>query len=108
MARTSNDELGRRRFQLGKEQAVEEAIEKIRHGSAVDWPNLCGADCRLLRDILGELWVLIERKKWEQYTFSTLTHQNIRDLLALGAGMDGHALSGTCLEKMDAILSHKR
>ncbi|MFZ0004929.1 MAG: hypothetical protein WCC86_01455 [Methanoregula sp.] len=108
MTRTSNDELGRRRFQLRKEQAVEEAIEKIRHSSAVNWPDLCGSDCMLLRKILGELWGRLERKKWEKYTFSTLTHQDIRDLLALSAGMTEHTLSGPSVEKMDAILSQKQ
>jgi hypothetical protein len=106
MSRTSNDELGRRRFQLGKAHAVEEAIEKIRRGPAVDWPSLCGADCRLLREILGELWVCAGRERWEQFTFSTLTHQEIRDLLTLGAGMEGHTLSCANLEKMEKILSH--
>jgi|SRR5208283_309115 len=108
MTRTSEDELGRRRFQLGKEQAVEEAIEKIRRASAVNWPALCGADCMVLREILGELWGCLEREKWERYTFSTLTHQDIRDLLALWAGTKGHALPCATLEKMDEILSHTR
>ncbi len=108
MSQTSDEELGRRRFQLGKEQAVEDAVEKIRRAQAVDWPSLCAADCMLLREILGELWICLERERWEQYSFSTLTQQDIRDLLALGAGMRGHALSCSTLEKMDAILSHTR
>ncbi|HVP96443.1 hypothetical protein [Methanoregula sp.] len=108
MSRTSNEELGRRRFQLGKAHAVEEAIEKIRRGPAVNWSTLCGAECRQLRDILGELWVCIGKEKWEEYTFSTLTEQEIRDLLALGAGKEGHALTCATVEKMDAILSHRK
>jgi hypothetical protein len=108
MSRTSNDELGRRRFQLGREQAVEEAIGKIRRGPAVDWAALCETDCRQLQEILGELWVCVGREKWEQYTFSTLTNREIRDILSLGTGKIGHPLSCVTAEKMDAILSHRR
>src|SRR5208337_1796039 len=98
MSQTRDEELGRRRFQLVKEQAVEDAVEKIRRAPAVDWPTLCAADCMLLREILGELWICLERERWEQYTFSTLTHQDILDLLALGAGMRGHTLTCAPLE----------
>jgi hypothetical protein len=108
MSRASNDELGRRRFQLGKEQAVEKAIEKIRRGPAVDWPALCGADCRQIREILGELWVCIGRERWEQYTFSTLTHQELREILSLWTGKEGHRLSCAAAERIDAILSHRK
>ncbi len=66
MSQTRDEELGRRRFQLVKEQAVEDAVEKIRRAQAVDWPSLCAADCMLLREILGELWICLEREKWEQ------------------------------------------
>ena len=68
MSQTRDEELGRRRFQLVKEQAVEDAVEKIRRAQAVDWPSLCAADCILLREILGDLWICLERKKWEQYS----------------------------------------
>jgi len=108
MSRTSDDELGRRRFQLGKEQAVEDAVEKIRRAKAVDWPSLCAADSNLLREILGELWICIGRERWEQYSFSRLTRQDIRDLLALEAGMRGRTLTCETLEEMDAILTHTR
>jgi hypothetical protein len=107
MSRTSDEELGRRRFQLVKEQAVEDAVEKIRRAQAVDWPSLCAADCMLLREILGELWICLERERWERYSFSTLTKQDISDLLTLGAGMRGH-LSCSTIEKMEAILAHTR
>jgi len=108
MSRTSNDELGRRRFQLGKTHAVEEAIEKIRRAPAVNWPALSGADSRRLRDLLGELWVCVGKEKWEEYTFSMLTQQEFRNLLTLGAGKEGHALSCAVVEKMDALLSHRQ
>jgi hypothetical protein len=108
MPRTSDEELGRRRFQLAREQAVESAIEKIRHAPAAEWPSFSGADLTSLREILGELWIGLEREKWEGYSFSTLTRQDLRNLITLGTGAPGHALTGATLEKMDAILSHAR
>jgi hypothetical protein len=108
MSQTRDEELGRRRFQLVKEQAVEDAVEKIRRAQAVDWPSLCAADCMLLREILGELWICLERERWDQYSFSRLTKQDISDLLALGAGLRDHTLSCSTIEKMEAILSHSR
>jgi hypothetical protein len=106
MPRTSEEELGRRRFQLAREQAVEAAIEKIRHAPAAEWPSFSGADYTRLRVILGELWICLEREKWEGYSFSTLTRQDLRDLIALGSGVPDRALSGETLGMMDAILSH--
>jgi hypothetical protein len=108
MSRTSEEELGRRRFQLSREQAVEAAIEKIRHAPAAGWDSFSGTDYTRLRDILGELWVSLEREKWGEYAFSTLTRDDIRDLLTLGASAQGRALSRSALEEMDAILSHTR
>jgi hypothetical protein len=108
MPRTSDDTLGRRRFQLSREQAVESAIEKIRHAPSAEWHSFSGADYTRLRDILGDLWISLEREKWDQYSFSTLTRQDIRDLITLGAVSPGHPLSRSTIEEMDAILSHCR
>jgi hypothetical protein len=107
MSRTSDEELGRRRFQLVKEQAVEDAVEKIRRAPAAEWHSFHTADYLLLREILGEIWICIEHGKWEQYSFSTLTKQDIIDLLRLGAGVRSH-LSCSTIEKMEAILAHTR
>lgn len=108
MPRTYDEELGRRRFQLVKEQAVEDAVAKIRHAPAAGWDSFSMADYSLLREILGELWVGLERERWEQYSFATLTRQDILALLALGAGARGRTLTSATLEEMDAILSHAR
>lgn len=108
MSRTSDEELGRRRFQLVKEQAVEDAVEKIRHGPAAGWQSLSTTDYTLLREILGDLWVGLERERWEQYSFSIVTRQDILDILALANDTRGHALTSAILDKMDAILSHAR
>jgi hypothetical protein len=108
MSRTSEEELGRRRFQLQREQAVEAAVEKIRHAPAAEWHSFSNADYTLLREILGEIWINLEREKWEEYSFSTLTCQDIQDLIALGKKAKGHVISGAVFDEMDAILSHSR
>ena len=106
MPQTSNDQLGRRRFQLKKEQAIEEAIEKIRRAPFVDWPDFCGEECRELRRVLGELWIYVGKEKWEGYTFSTLTQNDLRRLLLLGERGEDHVWSHELIAEMDAILSH--
>lgn len=108
MSRTSEEELGRRRFQLFREQAVESAIEKIRHAPAAEWQSFSGSDYTRLRDILGELWINLEREKWGGYSFSSLTRQDLQDLITLGTSAQGRSLPRSVIEEMDAILSHSR
>jgi len=108
MSRTSEEELGRRRFQLVKEQAVEDAVEKIRRAPAAGWESFHTADYTQLREVLGELWVNLERERWEQYSFSTLSRQDIIDILLLAKDTGGRTISPATLGKMDAILSHMR
>jgi len=108
MPHTSDDTLGRRRFQVSRDQAVEAAIEKIRHATDADWHSFSGTDYTLLRTLLGEMWIYLEREKWKEYAFSTLTRQDIRELITLATAEKGRALSRATLEKMDAILSHTK
>jgi hypothetical protein len=108
MHHTSDDSLGRRRFQILKEQAIESAIEKIRHAPAAEWQSFSHTDYTRLREILGDLWVHLEREKWSRYSFSMLTRQDIRDLLDLGGCAPGRIFSSETLIGMDAILSHSR
>jgi hypothetical protein len=108
MPRTSDDTLGRRRFQLQREQAVEAAVMKIRHAPAAEWNSFSDTDYTRLREVLGELWINLEHEKWEEYSFSTLTRQDIRDLITLGTCPEGHMLSCATLDEMHAILSHTR
>lgn len=108
MSRTSEEELGRRRFQLVKEQAVEDAVEKIRRAPNAGWETFNTTDYLLLREILGELWGSLERERWGQYSFSTVSRQDILDLLFLGTRSRGRALTPATLKEMDAILSHAR
>lgn len=105
---SSHETLGRRRFQLSRDQAVEAAIEKIRRAPDADWHSFSSTDYSCLRGILGELWGSLEHDRWKQYSFSTLTREDIRALLDLGGGVPGRCLSCATVEEMDAILSHAR
>ena len=106
MSRSSDESLGRRRFQLRREQAIESAIEKIRRAPAVEWETFSDADYSHIREILGDLWVHLGREKWGQYVFSSLTRQDIQSILDLGICPAGHTLPCKILDDVDAILSH--
>jgi hypothetical protein len=106
MPLTSDDTLGRRRFQLLRQQAIEEAIEKIRRAPASEWHSFSGPDYTRLREILGDLWVHHGREKWERYSFSTLTRQDLREILDIGGSAP--AFTSEMLVGMDAILTHSR
>ena len=106
MPPTNEEELGRRRFQLYRDQAVEAAIEKIRHAPAAEWHSFSGEDYVILKEMLGEIWISLGREKWQRYAFSTLTRQDLHDLIALGHRVKGHSPAAPLLEEMDAILSH--
>ncbi|MFA4860153.1 hypothetical protein [Methanoregula sp.] len=108
MSRSSDESLGRRRFQLRREQAIESAIEKIRRAPAVEWHSFSDADYSHIRKILGDLWVHLGREKWDQYVFSSVTRQDIRDIIDLGTCPPDRALPCKILDEVDGILSHSR
>jgi len=108
MPSTSEEELGRRRFQLQKEQAIEAAIEKIRRAPDAEWASFSGRDYTRLREILAEIWIGVDREKWQQYAFSTITKADIRELLTLGGAAPGRATPRATIEAMDAVISHAK
>ena len=56
MPDVTNDERGRRIFQLHKERAVEAALEKIRLNPKSDWATFSQQDIKSLSTMLGETW----------------------------------------------------
>jgi hypothetical protein len=106
MTDISDDNLGRRLFQIQKEKAVEDALEKIRRRAGTDWKAISATDNNMLKEILGELWTSIDRTRWGSYTFSKLSKEDIRSLIAKGNDMKNkHAMSDKDLESLDEILS---
>jgi hypothetical protein len=100
------DNLGRRRFQLQKEKAVEDAIDKIRHSLGPAWYDFSDDDGEVLREILGEIWIAVERIRWNNYSFTRLKKPDVISLIA--AGNDLRSRSATLDQSMgslDSVLS---
>jgi hypothetical protein len=98
MSRSTEEDLGRRRFQVQKEKAVEEAYEKIRRSFGDDWQCFSAEDCKVLRDVLGEIWINVDRDCWKNYCFSTLSYNEVLTLIAIAK----EVLSQKCVTK-DAL-----
>jgi hypothetical protein len=84
MPDVTNDERGRRIFQLHKERAVEAALEKIRRNPKSDWTAFSPEDIKTLTYILGEAWVSVKRRIWEQSSFIRLTRKDLEEIIRIG------------------------
>jgi len=84
MPDVTNDERGRRIFQLHKERAVETALEKIRRNPKSGWAAFSPEDIKTLIYILGEAWVSVERRIWEQSSFIRLTRKDLEEIISIG------------------------
>jgi len=84
MPDVTEDERGRRVFQIHKEMAVEMAVEKIRQNVGQDWKLYSVSDIDLLKYMLGESWVSMDRKIWGQCTFSRLVREDIDAIIRIG------------------------
>jgi hypothetical protein len=105
MSRSTEEDLGRRRFQIQKEKAVEEAYEKIRRSFGQEWQYFSAEDCAVLRKVLGEIWISVGRDRWIDYCFSTLLHKEIHSLIAMGkTGLCQHCMTTEVLARLDEIL----
>lgn len=84
MPDVTNDERGRRIFQIRKERAVETAVAKIRQSLGSDLSGFSRQDLQTLNSILGEAWVSIERSVWEQSAFTRLTRHDLETIIRIG------------------------
>jgi hypothetical protein len=101
----TNDERGRRIFQLHKERAVETALEKIRLNPKSDWATFSQQDIRSLTTILGETWVSVERSSWEQCSFSRLTRRDLDEIIRIGNDVKSERMrEETAVNKICTIL----
>jgi hypothetical protein len=102
---TTDDTLGRRIFQVQKEKAVEDALEKIRHRLGPEWSSFSTADCDVLKETLGEIWTSIDRHRWSTYSFSKLSKNDINSLITIGKGVKAKpSLTNDLLKSLDTIL----
>jgi hypothetical protein len=105
MSRTTTEDLGRRRFQIQKEKAVEEAYEKIRRSFGVDWESFSAEDCKILREVLGEIWINVDRDCWKEYCFSTLSYNELLSLIAVAKEVVSQkSMTKDALARLDEIL----
>jgi hypothetical protein len=84
MPTVTDDERGRRIFQIHKERAVEAAVTKIRHNLGSDWAELSQQDIQTLHYMLGEAWVSIERSVWGQCAFTRLSRNDLENIIRIG------------------------
>jgi hypothetical protein len=102
---TTDDTLGRRLFQVQKEKAVEDALEKIRRSMGNKWNLVPPSDSEGLKEILGEVWISIDRNRWETYSFSKLSLHDIDSLIIIGKQVKAKPpLTGDLLKSLDNIL----
>jgi hypothetical protein len=105
MSPANDDNLGRRRYLLERDRAVEESLEKIRRAPEAGWETLTSGDRAMLRAVIAEIWETSERGRWKQFCFSTLTRADILQLVALGDEIKTlHHLSDRTLGAAESVL----
>ncbi len=83
MPEVTDDERGRRVFQIHKQMAVEKALDKIRQNIGQDWKIYSAKDIDLLKYLLGESWVSLDRRKWEGFTFTRLQKNHLDEIIRM-------------------------
>jgi hypothetical protein len=100
----SATERGKRYFQVMKEKQAEKAISRIQKQLKADWQVLSLADVRILKSLLGEVWVYLEQKTWDRYPFHELSRQDVRKLIEIGTALQNQEIPGrtaaTCVEDL--------
>jgi hypothetical protein len=105
MSHTTEDNLGRRRYLLHRDKAVEHALERIRHAPGSGWETLTPQEHAGLKSALTEIWENCGHERWQRYCFSTLTKPDILKLIALVSNAKGkHSESCESREAVEAIL----
>ncbi len=84
MPDVSDQERGRRFFQLQKQKHAEEALDRVRKSLGDTWKGLTLPEIRILRLMLGEAWVFTDRKDWENYSFARLSLNDLDEILRIG------------------------
>jgi hypothetical protein len=108
MSEISKTEIGRRFFKMQKEKGVEKAIEKIRQAQGTEWTFYTQSDIESLKQVLGEVWIFVERDFWERIAFTKLTGIDIRELIRFGRDVNDSVISGrTAAEQSLAVLLKK-
>lgn len=106
MPEVSKTEIGRRLFLVHKDKGVENAIKKIQRGIGNDWKMLSDDDTTVLKRMLGECWVYIDRPVWEKIAFARLGFSDILAIIKIGNLAKGKDSTDTkAIEEVTAILT---
>jgi hypothetical protein len=84
MPEVTEDERGRRVFQIHRERAVETAMEKIRQNIGQDWKLYSASDIDIMKFMLGECWIFMDRQHWARCTFTRLSKNELDSLIRIG------------------------
>jgi hypothetical protein len=105
MSTSTEDDLGRRRYLIERDKAVEQALERIRRAPDSRWETLSPAERAALKAVLTEIWENCDRERWHQYSFSIVTRANILALIDLGNDIRArHHLTDETRAAVEAIL----
>jgi hypothetical protein len=105
MPDVTEDERGRRVFQIHKEMAVETALDKIRQSVGQDWKLYSVSDIDLLKYMLGESWVSMDRSSWGRCTFSRLLREDLDAIIRIGKEVKNRKrMEGDAVREMNEIL----
>ena len=106
MPEVTSDERGRRVFQIHKERAAEKAIEKIRQALGLDWKVFSSTEVDILRYILEETWVALDRETWGKCAFSRLKRSELESIIRIGKQVKGREMrEDRGIEEVSRILS---
>ncbi|MCX8007748.1 MAG: hypothetical protein N3B11_06505 [Coriobacteriia bacterium] len=99
---TEDETLGRRRYLVNKQRAVERSLERWRRGLQADWLLLSRDDVANLAFIAGELWASLTREEWDAVHFSKL---GLRETRLIAAHADRLRRHGTGREEtLEAVM----
>ncbi|MBS1193831.1 MAG: hypothetical protein H6R28_231 [Methanomicrobiales archaeon] len=105
MPEITNDERGRRLFQIQKERAVEVVIEKVRRSLGTEFRVFSPAELEILKYILGETWVAMERALWERCSFAKLKKKDVEKIIRIGKETrKGKMVENTAVDEVRGIL----
>ncbi len=88
---TTDEDIGRRAFQIRKEKATERAIERLRQGLKNSWSVYSQTEVDDLSWIIGELWAFEKRLDWEDLHFSKLTADDVQAIIKIARDLQENA-----------------
>ncbi len=106
MAYSTGDDLGRRRYLLHRDKAVEEALERIRRAEGSGWETLTPEERTGLKTALSEIWENCGQGRWQQFCFSALNKAAVLELIRLvREAQEHHQSVCSSKERIEALLS---